>query len=79
MIIKAILIVLLTARIVQEVKRLARLVETLQRSNDYEEALNEKGVPTKIVAKAKRQLVRETMFSVVLLIAVYVWVCATNI
>lgn len=79
MIIKAILIVMLTARIVQEVKRLARLVETLQGGNEYEDALSEKGLPIKIVAKAKRLLVMESMFSVVVLIAVYVWVCFINI
>lgn len=77
--IKAILIVALSVRIVQDVKRLSRLVETLQGSNDYEEMLNEKGLPTQIVAKAKRQLIWESVFSVVVLIAVYVWVCFTNI
>ena len=79
MVIKAILIVLLTVRIVQETKRLSRLVETLQGGNEYEDALSEKGLPIKIVDKAKRQLVRESMFSVVLLIAVYIWVCFSNI
>ena len=79
MVIKAILIVLLSARIVQEAKRLARLVETLQGGNEYEDTLSEKGLPIKIIAKAKRQLVRDSMFSVVLLVVVYVWVCFSNI
>ena len=78
--IKAILIVLLTVRIVQEVKRLSSVIEFCQeQSKVYEDSLSEKGIPTEIIAQSKRKMIGEAVASVVLLVVVYVWVCFTNL
>lgn len=80
MMIKAILIVLLTVRIVQEVKRLSRVIEFCKgQSKVYEDTLSEQGIPTEIIAQGKRKMIGEAVASVVLLVVVYVWVCFTNL